>query len=37
LLPDPMAGLVKITAPQKLLCCEREQMLHPHKAGLSRI
>jgi hypothetical protein len=27
-LPDPMVGLVKIAAPQKLLFCEREEMLH---------
>lgn len=36
-----MAGLVKIAAPPKFVCCVREQMLREHtlhqqKAGLSR-
>ena len=40
-LPDPMAGLAKVTASPKFLCREREQLLHqqtlqPQKAGLSR-
>ena len=41
-LPDPMAGMVKIAAPPKFICCVREQMLREHtlhqrKAGLSAL